>query len=144
MFIDTNVLVLARFRTAPTHEVARVALARVVHGDEPVRISRQILREYLSTVTRPQSWSTPLPMTEALRDLTVLGSAFEILEDGPSVTAILTMLCREVAVAGKQVHDANIVATMLAYGERRLLTFNRGDFRRYGKRLELVDMGTAS
>ncbi len=39
---------------------------------------------------------------------------------------------------GKQIHDANIVATMLVYGERRLLTFNADDFRRYGDRLELV------
>ena len=35
-------------------------------------------------------------------------------------------------------HDANIVATMLAYGERRLLTFNPADFRRYGNRIELI------
>ena len=37
-----------------------------------------------------------------------------------------------------QIHDANIVATMLAYGEGRLLTFNTADFRRYGDRIELV------
>ena len=43
-----------------------------------------------------------------------------------------------VPVGGKQVHDANIVATMLAHGERRLLTLNTGDFRRYGGRIELV------
>ena len=48
-------------------------------------------------------------------------------------------LCREVAVGGRQIHDANIVATMLARGEHRLLTFNVADFRRYGDRIELVD-----
>ena len=53
----------------------------------------------------------------------MLGS-FEILEDGPDVMQALIALCREVSVGGRQVHDANIVATMLAYGERRLLTFN--------------------
>ena len=53
---------------------------------------------------------------------------------------ILLDLCREVPVAGKQVHDANIVATMLAAGERRLLTFNTADFRRYRDRLELVEL----
>ena len=31
-----------------------------------------------------------------------------------------------------------IIATMLAYGERRLLIFNAAAFRRYGDRIELV------
>ena len=39
-------------------------------------------------------------------------------------------------VGGRQIHDANIVATMLAHGERRLLSFNGADFRRYGDRIE--------
>ena len=29
-------------------------------------------------------------------------------------------------------------ATMLAHGERRLLTFNTADFRRFGDRIDLV------
>ena len=48
-------------------------------------------------------------------------------------------ICAEVCRSGgKQIHDANIVATMLAYGERRLLTLNARDFRRYTDRIELV------
>ena len=67
-------------------------------------------------------------------------AGFDVLEDGPCAARTLATLCRDVPVAGKQVHDANIVATMLAHGERRLLTFNGGDFRRYGERIELVDV----
>ena len=58
--------------------------------------------------------------------------------------AVLAVLCREVPVGGKQIHDANIAATMLAHGERRLLTLNVKDFRRYGERIELVDLGVAA
>jgi predicted nucleic acid-binding protein len=36
------------------------------------------------------------------------------------------------------VHDANIVATMLAHGESRLLTFNGGDFRRFGVLIQVI------
>ena len=82
-------------------------------------------------------------MADALEDVTRLTSSFAVLEDGPRVMDMLTDLCRAVSVAGRQIHDGNIVATMMAYGERRLLTFNRGDFRRYGERIELVDMETA-
>ena len=49
----------------------------------------------------------------------------------------------KVPIAGKQVHDANIVATMLTHDERRLLTFNTRDFRRYGDRIDLIDMEMA-
>ena len=138
MFIDTNVFVNSRIPNAPGHEVARRRLTRARQTDEPLRISRQILREYLSVVTRPQTWSAAITRGEALEDVNKLTASFEILEDGPFVTATLIALCREVPVGGSQIHDANIVATMLAHGERRLLTLNASDFRRYGDRIVLV------
>ena len=76
---------------------------------------------------------------DAFNDVRRLLRSFEVLEDGPLVTETLVGLCRDVVVGGRQIHDANIVATMLAHGERRLLTFNGADFRRYGDRIELVD-----
>jgi predicted nucleic acid-binding protein len=67
-------------------------------------------------------------------------AAFEVLEDGPEVGARLAELCRSVALAGRQVHDANIVATMLAHGETRLLTANGGDFQRFAPRIVVVGL----
>ncbi len=144
MFVDTNVLVRARFKSAPEHATARRLLQQAGGSGEAIRISRQVLREYLATVTRPQSWSRPVAMEAALAHVAALEAAFDILEDGPRVTEVLATLCRDVAVAGRQVHDANIAATMLAHGERRLLTFNASDFRRYGERIELVDVETGA
>ena len=144
MFVDTNVLVAARFVNAFGHVAACRCLDRAGNGEEPLNISRQIVREYLATVTRPQTWSEPLAMADALGDAANLVSSFRLLEDGPNVMAMLTALCRAVPVAGKQVHDANIAATMLAHGERRLLTFNAKDFLRYKERIELVDLENAA
>ena len=140
MFVDTNVLVAARFVTAPAHVTACRCLDRAGNSEEPLHISRQIVREYLVVVTRPQTWSGSLTMGDALKDAMRLLSSFAVLEDGPNVMAVLTTLCREVPVAGKQIHDANIAATMLAHGERRLLTLNAKDFQRYEKRIELVKL----
>ena len=137
MFLDTNVLVVARATNAPGHDAALDLLAQA-RRTEPLRISRQVLREYLAVVTRPQTWASPLPMPDALLDVRRFASAFEVLEDGQAVTDMLATLCRDVRVAGKQVHDANIVATMLTHGERRLATFNPKDFRRYGQRVQLL------
>ena len=139
MFVDTNVLIYARFRGTPYHDEARESLGRALRDDEPVRISRQVLREFLSSVTRPQTWSDALTGEEALEEMYRLISQFEILEDGPEVTQWLITLLREVLVGGRQIHDANIVATMLAHGERRLMTFNTSDFRRYQHLIELAE-----
>ena len=139
MFVDTNVLVRARIREAPGHEVARANLETALEENEPVRISRQILREYLAVVTRPQTWQIPIAREVAIQDVERLASTFQVLEDGPEVTNWLMLLCREAPLGGKQIHDVNIVATMLTYGEHRLLTFNPADFRRFEGRIELVE-----
>ena len=138
MFVDTNVFVYARFPGSPFYDVARSRLERSPEEGDPLRVSRQVLREYLSVATRPQAWPVTITREEALADVEEIMIGCEVLEDGPLVTASLLQLCREFAVSGRQVHDANIVATMLAHGERRLLTFNTADFRRYADRIELV------
>jgi hypothetical protein len=61
-----------------------------------------------------------------------------VLEDGPAVWGALIALTRAFSFGGKQVHDANIVAAMLAHGEIRLLTFNGGDFRRFERMIEIL------
>ena len=139
MFLDTNLFIPARFDAAPAHAVARAALNRAERSGEVLRINRQVIREYLAAATRPQAWSAPLPMARALADLSWMEEAFEVLEDGPQVMDLLARLCRDIPMGGKQVHDANIVATMLAYGERRLLTFNVRDFRRFAAHIEILD-----
>ena len=141
MFVDTNVLVMARFVTAPFHCQARDSMNLYGETGDSFRISRQVIREYLSTVTRKQLWTNPLAIEDALKDVEQMTIAFGILEDGPQVMKVFSDLCRAVPVQGKMVHDANIAATMLAHGEKRLLTFNVRDFRRYGQRIELIDAG---
>ena len=56
------------------------------------------------------------------------------------MTAQLLHLLSSVQVAGKQVHDANIVATMLTYGVPKLLTNNTADFARFGHLITVVPL----
>ena len=141
MFIDTNVLVYSRIYESPHHQTARTGLERAIRNGEPMRISRQIIREYLSVVTRPATSAAPITLMEALNDVERLPGLFEILEDTPAVTESLVALCRQIPIPGQLIHDANIVATMLTHGERRLLTFNQRDFRRYGGHIDLLPVG---
>jgi predicted nucleic acid-binding protein len=138
MFIDTNVLVHAASPDAPDRERARVALANVAKESDGLCISRQILREFVAVITRPQMWSKAKSPAEAAMAALKLAADFEILEDGAAVWDEFVGLCRRFSFGGRQVHDANIVATMLAHGERRLLTFKGADFRRFDEVIEVV------
>jgi toxin-antitoxin system PIN domain toxin len=136
-FIDTNVLVYATINGSPFQDRARAALVRVVR-EGTTTLSRQVLREYLAVVTRPQTWGKPLSLAAAMTDAATFANRFHVLEDGPVVWESLRQLSLNYAFAGRQIHDANIVATMLAHGEHRLLTFNAGDFRRFEAAIELI------
>ena len=140
MFVDTNVLVYSTRPSSSFHARATAALAQVLAAEQRLAISRQVIREYLAVVTRPGGGSEPIAMADVLADIARFGELFEMLEDGPAVTTQLVQLCRGVAVAGRQVHDTNIVATMLAHGETRLLTSNRSDFKRFAHRIEVVEL----
>ena len=136
-FVDTNVLVYATATSAPFRDRARAALVRLA-ADEQLTVSRQILREYVAVMTRPQTWGRALSLAEAMTDAAVFERRFTVLEDGQLVWDQLMDLSRLYSFGGRQVHDANVVATMLAHGERRLLTFNEADFRRFTPLIEVV------
>ena len=89
-------------------------------------------------MTRPQTWGRALSLAEAMTDAAVFERRFTVLEDGQLVWDQLMDLSRLYSFGGRQVHDANVVATMLAHGERRLLTFNEADFRRFTPLIEVI------
>lgn len=131
VFLDTNVLVYASRPTAPEHAVARAALASLEASEAAVWISPQVLREYLAVVTRPQATAPALPMATAIQDVRRFQASFETAQEGPAVLERLLDLLAATPGAGRQVHDANLVAAMLVHGIKRLLTFNAADFHRF-------------
>ena len=56
---------------------------------------------------------------------------YATVEDNRIVLKTLGDLLQKISVSGKQIHDANIVATMMTHGIRHLLTHNTGDFTRF-------------
>lgn len=131
VFIDTNVLVYATRVLADHHKTAIAALRALAEREAPLWISRQVIREYLAAMTRPQGSQPTLSMTEAVADVIRLEMEFMVADETAVVTSRLLDLLGHIPTAGKQVHDANIVATMLAHNIPRLLTFNTADFRRF-------------
>ena len=131
VFLDTNILVYSGAIQAPFHTLAREAVQALERTGVDLWISRQILREYLAVFTRPQSFVTARPMSLLIADVRHFDGRFHVAEDGPDVTSHLLTLLAQIPVGGRQIHDANIVATMQAHGIPRLLTHNTDDFARY-------------
>ncbi|MEO5372141.1 MAG: hypothetical protein H7833_18895 [Magnetococcus sp. DMHC-1] len=61
-----------------------------------------------------------------------------VCDDHALVSTHPVQIFEEFPVGGKQVHDANIVATMLTYGMSTLVTYNVTDFRRFDGLIRLV------
>jgi predicted nucleic acid-binding protein len=136
LFVDTNVLVYANVIETPFHEQALMAINAAHQSDRTIWISRQIIREYLVTMTRPQTFEN-LPKTIALEQIEQFTTRFEVADDIPAVTEKLLVLLANYPLGGKQVHDANIVATMQAYGIPTLLTHNVKDFERFAEVIQI-------
>src|SRR5262249_25607093 len=124
VFVDANILVYLKVTVSPFHAAARNKLQGLTVAGHPLWFSRQVARESLAGMPAPGPVTPPLPMSALLADVQTFLTTFRVAEDGPAVTAHLMSLLGSVACLGKQVHDANIVATMLAHGIPRLLTHN--------------------
>lgn len=142
MFFDTNIIVYSFVPSAPFHDQAKEVLANCVSNGDSISISRQVIREIIATLTRPQTYSLPLPIVDVVQAIESIQSKVDVLEDGSKVTQILLDLLQKIPCGGKQVHDANIVATMLAYGIGKLVTHNTADFSRFGHLIEIVPLAS--
>lgn len=140
-FVDTNVLVFAASSGAPLHRRASEELRKRVESGQELWVSRQVLREYLATLSRPQTFAKPRPARELASDIRYFLGHFHLAEEGSAVTEKLLELIERVEIGGKQIHDANIVATMLASGIPALLTHNVGDFARFSDVIEVIPLG---
>ena len=140
VFIDTNILVFAAITSSPFHAEAFGRLDALRRAGVELWLNRQVLREYLATLSRPQPFTPPLPAPTLIADIRRFETQFRIAEDGAAVTANLLGLLATLPVGGKQVHDANVVATMRAHGLRRLHTHNTADFARFGALIQVEPM----
>lgn len=139
-FVDTNVLLAATARSRPKHTAA-LALVEAGARERSIYLSGQVIREYLSVATRPATMNgLGLPQDAALANARqLLDRAVYLPEDQAVGGALLTLLA-SVPCLGKQVHDANIAATMIAHGVKRLVTLNPGDFHRYATWIEVTEI----
>jgi predicted nucleic acid-binding protein len=138
VFLDTNIVLRATITQFPLHEQVREFVNNYIVGETELWINRQVVREYFNQVTRPQIFMNPMKPEQIQPQYEVMCTMFKIADETEAVTAQLIILLQEYPTAGKQVHDANIVATMLAYDINTLLTMNIDDFKRFEDKITLI------
>lgn len=140
ILVDTNIFVYASVPSAPQRQPANDALQQLRNTGMDIIVSQQILREYIAVIVRLQNAGSGLPTATILENVAVLRTECLVVDDTPAVLDTLFDLLQRVPGADRRIYDANIVATMLVHGVRRLLTHNTKDFARYADVITVVPL----
>ncbi len=139
-FVDTGILLRALHNTLPLHNEARTLIRQMWNDDIDLWINRQVIREYLVQATHPRTFTQPLTLEQIMMHMQSIQFLFRIADDTREVTAQLLELLKTYPTGGKQVHDANIIATRLVYGIDTLLTINIEDMKRFADRVKILPL----
>jgi predicted nucleic acid-binding protein len=139
--LDTNVLLAATDEAREDHEDAIAAINLWPASGVVLYTSGQILREYLAVATRPVDRNgLGMGQPDAVANVRALRTRLNLLAEDVKVSERLLELLETVECAGKQVHDANVVATMLVHGIDTVVTRNVDDFVRFGHQVHVVGL----
>ncbi|MCY4105901.1 MAG: type II toxin-antitoxin system VapC family toxin [Chloroflexi bacterium] len=142
VFVDSNVLLRFTFSTLDHHEDCRIHLRRLISQRVELSISGQVIREFCVQASHPNTFVTtemnPLSGAQLARWVASFHARFRVLEETAAVHQEFQYLLQHYPIGGRQMHDANIVATMLAHSVDALVTLNRVDFLRYQDRIAVV------
>lgn len=108
--------------------------------DAELWISGQVIREFIVQATHPNTLKVPLTIKEIIHEIGIIEQLFQVADETSAVRAKLLSLLQEFPTQGKQIHDANIVATMLTNEIDTLLTLNIEDFKRFANKIKLISL----
>lgn len=137
-FLDTNILLRATVIQYPQYNEIKAFVQSYTDAGTELWISRQVIREYITQATRPQLFMSPITVEQVETQYQRMRTLYKVADETEAVTRQLMLLLKAYPTGGKQVHDANIVATMLPYGIDTLLTLNSEDLKRFQDRIKIV------
>jgi predicted nucleic acid-binding protein len=141
VMLDAFVLLAATDEARAEHRDALTILNEWAAGGTTLCTSGQILREYLAVATRPaQNNGLGLKPADAAVNVQAIQERTAFLAEDARVADRLQALLADVECSCKQVHDANVIATMLAHGVGAAVTMNVTDFARFERYVSLVEL----
>ncbi len=130
--LDTNVLVYAMDETSAFHAASRKVVLRACDStaQERLCVAPQVLAEFFAVVTNPKRVQRPRTPAEALMVVEQFLALpnLSVLPVPIDVVSRWIILVRERALNASRVFDAQLVATALANGVRRVYTYDRAHF----------------
>lgn len=132
---DTNLLLRSVDEGDPLFETAVAAIDRTLDAGDRIVVARQSLAELWAVATRPVGSPNGLGYApaDARRMVDLLRRRFPVLPEPDEALDLWLDLVTRYGVSGKTTHDARLVATMLANGVGRILTFNGAHFARFAE-----------
>lgn len=130
--LDTNILLRRIERSHPMHEIVNESIVTLRKRDCSFFVFLQNVSEFWNVCTRPaENNGLGLSISETDQHLSRFEQLFSVLPDNELVFKYWRKLVVKYSVTGVRVHDAKIVAAMMAHGINELLTFNISDFNRF-------------
>lgn len=128
--VDTNVLLRMSDSTSSMNLLAGQTAAQLLEQNNELLITSQVIIEFWVVATRPVNvnglgWDVEQTHNEVQQIL----NQFPQLEEKPDIFPYWLDLVTRYQLQGKRVHDARLVAVMLAHDVTHLLTFNPTDFK---------------
>lgn len=138
VFLDTNILLRATVLPFPGYARVKPFVDDFIRRGDELWISGQVIREYCNQVTRPQSFMQPINAVQIDAQYKKLRAVFRVANETDAVIEQFIRLLQSHPTQGKQVHDVNLVATMLVYGIDTLMTLNISDFKRFADVIQVI------
>jgi predicted nucleic acid-binding protein len=130
--IDTNVFLRVYRTSDPQHPPVDSAIQLLETAGSDLYFCLQNIAEFWNVCTRPiERNGFGLTLVETDDCVENIEHRMIFLPDNDLVYTIWRRLLNTHNIRGVQVHDARLVAIMLAYGLKRILTLNTGDFERF-------------
>ena len=131
--LDTNVLVYAYYTDTSHYSAAFPLLDRAQDPGALLCVSPQVLAEFYAVITNPRRVNAAFTVNEALAEIEKIRAlpGMILLPVPLDVVDRWVGLLREHPIIGRQIFDAQLVATMLGNGLTKVYTFNRADFERF-------------
>jgi predicted nucleic acid-binding protein len=131
--IDTNVFLRLVPKSDPDRAIVLDALRKLRAGNEELYYTTQVLAEFWTVCTRPSTarGGYGLTPTRTERKARMIERYCQFLPETVAGRQEWRRLIAAHAIQGVQAHDTRLVAVMNAYGVTHLLTFEKGNFKRF-------------
>jgi len=129
---DANVMWRRFVPAEASHLRVKTALDALILRGDTVYVTPQNLVEFQSLATRPTDVNgLGFTSQQANAKAKEIEAFFPLLPDIPEIYPHWRNLMEKYEVEGRQVHDARLVAVMLAHNITHLLTMNAKHFQRF-------------